>query len=159
MHVHLVSSRCCQLLVCLLYSMPFVMTFHTLQPPMLPAYTTLALPPARLFVLGGRTQAGPAEGAELLACFDTSDDRWRPSVPASGRPPCARSSHRAVAYGGHLLVCGGVTAEDGPGRLADVWVLLGAGGGGGQEGGGGGKMRWQQLAVPAGLTGEGGAGY
>jgi hypothetical protein len=107
---------------------------------------------ARLFVLGGRTPAGVAEGPDFLACFDTSDGRWRPSVPAAGRPPCARSSHRAIAYREHLLVCAGVTAEDGPGRLADVWVLLGAGGG--QEEGG--RMRWQQLAVPPGFTGEGG---
>jgi N-acetylneuraminic acid mutarotase len=74
------------------------------------AYHTWTTLGSACYVFGGRGQDGVVAESDptLLCAYDTSMDAWVPlTFEADGPAPAPRSSHRAAAHNGRVVIFGG----------------------------------------------------
>ncbi|KAI8467037.1 MAG: hypothetical protein J3K34DRAFT_45907 [Monoraphidium minutum] len=98
-------------------------------PPSPRAYHTCTTVGHVLYVFGGRQAGGLVTDGDptILCAYDAMQNSWRAlslGAGARGQPPCARSSHRAVAFAGRVVIFGGTPhPDDKRRRMGDIHTL------------------------------------
>lgn len=117
------------------------------DPPDARAYHSFTAVGRRCYALFGRCATNkviPARSA--VAVYDPTGNRWVVPARVGGAPPALRSSHRASAVPGGVLVFGGAGAAGTKPRMGDAHVLL-------EQAPGAGGLAWVACAGGAGAGG------